>query len=736
MRTITWLHLSDWHQKTPAEGGSDDREQVFSKLLEDIEERERIDTRLKKIDFIVFSGDLAFSGKYDQYQQAKTNFLKDIKVVTGVKEDDKIFFVPGNHDLDDKKLVEIKKIGKTHVDEPIPQNNEGYISLWNDECRNDSGFINLLRYPFSSFRDFASEYANQRDADYVSYKRLFIEGSSIGLFGFNSAIMSRRIIKNNENEPTVDANEKDRLILGTLQMEKARKLLKKHKNEINIAVFHHPIDWLIQSEKRSTILTLNNYFDFLLCGHTHDYQLPQNQQGSCIFINAGSAYDSKPWVNSYNFCHLDLESRKATLYQRIWDARLPKWKRNEILSGDEIKDTNQEFNLRKPRDVTPPKVIDGKDKPTLDKHWDGVIEAILEGSVIPVLGADINLVGRLDSFPWNWNVSGKLPPSNLEITAYIEKKIIHDDDRKSSIHCPFCQIEEDYFPPQECPLHTKYNINWIDLPYLTQNIWARHQEGNERKFLTDSIKSINSNTYDSNLVHDFFAGIFLDKYGYYKKIGQKSDSPLSTPQTITKFPLIVTTCIDTTIENRFKKIDKPFGVLIYNNSKNQYLFRPFDYKDGINEKSDVSPKCEWKTIDKQQDENYLDRMPIILRMFGSMEDCKGDFTFTEDSFIDYMLQSKDNTTKLMEKLMSKLKNGKLWFLGYNPSYWYLRILLRKIRSANNTRLWFAVQEKPSRFELKLWKDINVNFCSHHDSGFLGMKKYIEYIDEKLKEKTL
>jgi hypothetical protein len=56
MTGLTWLHLSDWHQS-----GSDFNRQVIrSALLKDIQERAKIDPNLEKIDFVIFSGDVAF----------------------------------------------------------------------------------------------------------------------------------------------------------------------------------------------------------------------------------------------------------------------------------------------------------------------------------------------------------------------------------------------------------------------------------------------------------------------------------------------------------------------------------------------------------------------------------------------------------------------------------------------------------------------------------------------------
>ncbi len=67
MAGLTWLHLSDWHQK----GMEFDRKVIRNALIEDIENRKEIDPNLSKIDFIIFSGDVAFSGKQEEYLGAR-----------------------------------------------------------------------------------------------------------------------------------------------------------------------------------------------------------------------------------------------------------------------------------------------------------------------------------------------------------------------------------------------------------------------------------------------------------------------------------------------------------------------------------------------------------------------------------------------------------------------------------------------------------------------------------------
>ena len=81
MASINWVHLSDWHQR----GVDFDRTIVRDALISDIEERgARISEDLDTIDFVVFSGDLAFSGKPEEYRVALKEFVEPVLLACGL----------------------------------------------------------------------------------------------------------------------------------------------------------------------------------------------------------------------------------------------------------------------------------------------------------------------------------------------------------------------------------------------------------------------------------------------------------------------------------------------------------------------------------------------------------------------------------------------------------------------------------------------------------------------------
>jgi len=97
---VAWVHLSDFHFKTGHDYG---RDEVQHALLEDIAmfAGKRDPARGAEplhLDFIVVTGDIAGSGTADEYVVGE-RFLRELAGVAGVPAD-RIFPVPGNHDVD------------------------------------------------------------------------------------------------------------------------------------------------------------------------------------------------------------------------------------------------------------------------------------------------------------------------------------------------------------------------------------------------------------------------------------------------------------------------------------------------------------------------------------------------------------------------------------------------------------------------------------------------------------
>lgn len=311
MTGLTWLHLSDWHQK----GKDFDQKVVRDNLIEDLLNRKNISQDLAKIDFIVFSGDVAFSGQSEEYQTSKKEFFKPILKACGLGPE-KLFIVPGNHDLDRSKF----ELLPSSLMEPLESDNQAKEWLFDRKKRSHA----LI--PFEAFTSFVSRYTHQKNPDYVNIRQYEVNGKKIALLGLNSAWMCGR-----RKDSKDEIDDKGVVVVGEPQIYDLQKTI----SDIKIAVLHHPFDWLNDFESSQIEKSLVEHCDFILCGHQHKSHASriQSTYGDCVIIPAGACYYRRAYANAYNFVHLNFETGKGVVFQRCWNGK-DKWRQDIDSSTD------------------------------------------------------------------------------------------------------------------------------------------------------------------------------------------------------------------------------------------------------------------------------------------------------------------------------------------------------------------------------------------------------------------
>jgi predicted phosphodiesterase len=313
MAGLTWLHLSDWHQR--GENFDHDRKVVRDALLEDIKKRREIHPDLERLDFMVFSGDLAFSGKKEEYQAAAEHFLAPVLDAAGLDKS-RLFIVPGNHDLDHDLFYLLPK----DLKEPLTKEDE--IKKW---LVDDKGRDQML-IPFEAFNEFVKDYDGGSFSAYAGSHRMTKDGKKIALLGFNSALMCGR-----RRDEKKEIDDKGKIMVGEPQVYEPLK--KNQDADIRIVVLHHPFDWLTEQDCIHVKGRLKRTAHFLLCGHQHmpEVTIEIGTAGNYIMIPAGASYERRKaldprYNNAYNFVHLDLENLNGEVYLRCWSDRLYRWR--------------------------------------------------------------------------------------------------------------------------------------------------------------------------------------------------------------------------------------------------------------------------------------------------------------------------------------------------------------------------------------------------------------------------
>jgi nucleoside phosphorylase/predicted phosphodiesterase len=309
MTSLTWLHLSDWHQH----GADFDRTVVLDALLQDIRYRSAIDPRLAEVDCVVFSGDLANGGKAAEYKAAREQFLDPVLKAVGVAPA-RLMIVPGNHDLDRDELKFVPA-GLTKLLSSSQEVNEWLIK---DKPRT------LALDPFSQFKTFVAEYTGQRSPDYANVLRFEAGGRSVAILGLNSAWMCGR------KDDYGNVDDKGHLVVGEPQIHAALEAMRD--DDIRIAVLHHPWEWLADWDRDLVQERVQRASHFVLMGHVHraKVNVSTGTGGNCVEIPAGASYDRRMasntrYTNAYNWIHLDFERGQGTALLRRWSEEQCAW---------------------------------------------------------------------------------------------------------------------------------------------------------------------------------------------------------------------------------------------------------------------------------------------------------------------------------------------------------------------------------------------------------------------------
>jgi len=279
-QNITWLHLSDLHLRS---GDQYDQRVALSSLLRDLVEI--VEQGRQEFDVIFVTGDVAYSGRADEYEVA-TKFFIDLSSATSVPMD-RIFCVPGNHDVDRSRLTPFL------VESARSLASREIVSQVIGNAVERNLFIGRQR-PFYNFLKATFPWAKTVESSDLSYTHILeIKNKKLAVVGLNSAWVSG------------SDGDRGRLIVGERQVREA--LEKTARADFVFGLLHHPFSWLSEFDALDVSPLLNSRCDFLLNGHVHEMGVVNMvTPGSEVFhLAAGATYQGRRELLSYNFVQLD-----------------------------------------------------------------------------------------------------------------------------------------------------------------------------------------------------------------------------------------------------------------------------------------------------------------------------------------------------------------------------------------------------------------------------------------------
>ena len=286
MRPICWLHISDLHLR-PDDKWSQDV--VLEAMCQNIKQLHDGGT---EFDFVLVTGDIAFSGKAEEYSMAK-DFFKELQSAAGVPVH-RIFCVPGNHDVDRSRQ------------DMCFRGTRNYLSSQNriDELLAGGDNLDTLLTRQENFRLFQNSFFATQNRDltqdglgYVS--KISIDEIKLAIIGLNSAWLAEGGLEDH-----------GKLLIGERQVIDALRLAQNRGEvpHIVIGMAHHPLRLLQEFDQGPVHTLVEEGFDFFHCGHLHEPSTSLTGPGGsgCLTVAAGAAFQSRDFHNSYSIVQLDL----------------------------------------------------------------------------------------------------------------------------------------------------------------------------------------------------------------------------------------------------------------------------------------------------------------------------------------------------------------------------------------------------------------------------------------------
>jgi hypothetical protein len=323
-------------------------------------------------------------------------------------------------------------------------------------------------------------------------------------------------------------------------------------------------------------------------------------------------------------------------------------------------------------------------------HYAAVTRELTEGSVVPLLGAGVNLCDRPDELKWSRGAA--FLPSGQELAQHLATTFFYPADEATHESdpndAPGAATASD-LPPRH-----------LDLLRVSQYIAAT--DGSAP--LYRELRNLFSSKYDPGRVHKFFAAF----PGRMRALGAE------------RYQLIVTTNYDDALERAFDDAKEPYDVIWYiaepEEQRGKFWHRPH----GSSPLKIVRPN-KYTAL-------ALDQRTLILKIHGAVDrdvDERDSFVITEDHYIDYLTKT-DIEQLLPPEILVRLRKSCFLFLGYSMSDWNLRVILHRIWGEQplSYRSW-AIRNDVDAVEGALWGARNVAVLD------LPLEDYMTELEQRL-----
>jgi len=279
----SFIHLSDIHFVKSSNKPDDIDQDLRKAILTDLKRNAK--NTLENVAGILVTGDIAYSGKEDEYNIAK-DFLNEICNIFDISHSD-VYCVPGNHDIDQESIVKSAFI-------PQAQKSIVCSSTIDDADKEFSKYIHpdnqsVLFIPFENYNNFASLFECNISCEEIFWQKKFQleDDFYIRIIGINSSFIS-----------TKDDSKTNKLMhIGQAQIP------DYYDNTATLLMCHHPPEcWQF---KKDIVKRINKRADVQLYGHMHSQSLDITDDNVILYSGAVHPTRTVDWLPRYNWISVE-----------------------------------------------------------------------------------------------------------------------------------------------------------------------------------------------------------------------------------------------------------------------------------------------------------------------------------------------------------------------------------------------------------------------------------------------
>ncbi len=311
---MRWLHLSDFHV------GKDNYAQLklFKQILKHVAKRVN-DGYTPDVVFI--TGDIANRGIDKEYSTFVTEFLDPLEEILGSALNDRLFMVPGNHDIDRDENRHFSK-------ESIFSESTRFFDSDSSGLK-DRGIILPRLKAYSSFAEkYSASWISTAKGSYC--QQIEVRGAWFSIIGINTAWLS-------------DGRDQNCITPGVGLLEDA--LNQTSSTVQKIVLGHHPIEEYYSNHREQIRSILGEHKAIYLHGHLHDsrVRIEDGYNFGFLSIQSGAAFqarDGDVYKNGIIWGELDLSSSSIRLQPRQWNPVNREWPPSMDLPESRLEQTS------------------------------------------------------------------------------------------------------------------------------------------------------------------------------------------------------------------------------------------------------------------------------------------------------------------------------------------------------------------------------------------------------------